>query len=361
MRIAVILFILSNLLAPVLGQISEVQIEQIDAIFKEVNRTDMPGCALAIVQEGTTVYEKGYGMADLERHVAITPQTVFYAGSVSKQFVASCVLLLAEDGKINLADPIGKYFPDFPGYGSAITIQHLIHHTSGIKDYFDIFEDRGHNYLNQIAQEEVYRLIIEENALQFPPGQKYSYSNSGYLMLAMIIEQITGSSFSTFVQEQIFDPLDMTCSMFLDDARKLVPNRAWGYEQNYNDQIENMIMRFDLVGSGGLYTTVGDLAKWNNHFDQPTLGSAQFLDKLLTTGHLNDGTDTNYAFAIRRDRFLGRQVVGHSGSLGGYRSQFTRFPDDKLTIIILSNLANFKPGERAHEVAKILLKPLTNR
>jgi len=356
MRSLLFLLLFHSLCVIVRGQILEDQIAEIDAVFEEVNRTDMPGCALAIVHEGSIVYEKGYGMADLERNIAITPQTVFYAGSVSKQFVASCILLLAERDELSLKDEIGKYFSDFPDYGSEITIQQLIYHISGIKDYFEIFEDRGYDYLNQISQDQVYQLIIEEDSLQFQPGQRYSYSNSGYLMLAMIVEKVTGGTFASYVQSQIFKPLGMERSMFLDDTRRLVPNRAWGYEQNHHDQIENMIMRFDLVGSGGLYTTVGDLAIWNNHFDHPKLGSPQFLKKLLTTGRLNDGEDTKYAFAIRRDRFLGREVIGHSGSLGGYRAQFTRFPEDALTIIILSNLANFKPGQRAHEVAQILLR-----
>ncbi len=337
-------------------QLSEKQEQAIDRVFEEVNRTNMPGCAVAVMSHGTIVYEKGYGMADLERSIAVTPSTVFYAGSISKQFVASCALLLAEEGKLDLDAQIGQFFSDFPSYGRDITILQMIYHISGIKDYFDILEDRGYDYLNRVPVDRVYQLITEEDSLLFQPGEKYSYSNSGYLLLAMIIEQVSGTPLSVFAQEHIFHPLDMKHSMFLDDNRKLVPNRAWGYRKNHLGQIENMIMRFDLVGSGGLYTTVGDLAKWSANFDDPRIGSLNFLSRLLTSGQLNDGSDIKYAFAIRKERFLGREVVGHSGSLGGYRAQFMRFPSEPLTIIILSNLANFKPAECAHKIAKIMLQ-----
>lgn len=295
-------------------------------------------------------------MADLERGLAITPQSVFYAGSISKQFVASCALILAERNKLDLNAPVQQYLADFPTYGEEITVQHLIYHISGIKDYFEIFESAGINYLNQISREEVYRLIKSQDTLDFKPGDQYSYSNSGYLMLAMIIEKVSGMSFSEFVRKEIFQPLGMVHSLFLDDAAKLIPNRAWGYHINLNDEVENMIMRFDLVGSGGLYTTVEDLYLWDQNFFHPKIGSSSFGDRLLTTGKLNDGTDTRYAFALVKDELMGHRLVGHSGSLGGYRAQYMQFPDDKLSIIILGNFSNFKPGERAHDIAKILLK-----
>ncbi len=340
---------------PSYSQLTEIQKEAIEEIFSPYDRTDQPGCALALVKGGEIIFEKGYGMADLERSVCISPRTVFYAGSISKQFVASCALLLSEEGKLDLDASITDFFPDFPEYGNEITVQHLIYHTSGIRDYFGILEDEGLNYLNQIPADTIYALICRQDSLDFQPGDKYSYSNSGYLMLSMIIEQVSGMTFADFARENIFDPLGMDHSLFLDDARTLVPNRALGYHRDHEGDFENMTMRFDLVGSGGLYTTVGDLAKWDNNFNEPQIGSKDFLSKLFTTGTLNDGSDTKYAFAIRVDRFQGHNVIGHSGSLGGYRAQFMRFPDEELSIIILSNLANFKPGERAHEVAKVLL------
>lgn len=330
--------------------------KKIDVIFKEIDRTDSPGCAILIVDDGEIIYKQGYGMADLERHVPIQTHSVFYAGSISKQFVAACALLLSERGLLDLQENVQAYLTDFPEYEKPVTVQHLIYHTSGIKDYFEILEAHGLNYLNQIRSDKVYDLIRKETQLDFLPGDKYSYSNSGYLMLAMIIEKVSGISFSKFVDQEIFEPLGMEHSLFLDDASKLIPNRAWGYSQNVEGEVVNMLMRFDLVGSGGLYTTVEDLFLWDQNFYETKIGSPAFLDKMLTTGRLNDGSDTKYAFAIRKDTFLGEKVIGHSGSLGGYRAQFFQMPEKKQSVIILSNSARFKPGEWAHQIAKVLLE-----
>ncbi len=337
------------------GQITLDQQAKVDALFQKYNRTDMPGCALAIVNRGKIIYEKGYGMADLEHGIAIDPSTVFYAGSISKQFVTAAALLLTEQGKLDLDAVITNYLPDFDLHGVEITVRHLIYHTSGIRDYFQILEKEKFNYLNDIEVDTIFNLISGQSTLDFSPGEKYQYSNSGYLLLAMIIEEVSGSTLARFIRKEIFDPLGMNQSMFLDDNRKIVKNRAWGYYQNVEDQIENMIMRFDLVGSGGLYTTVRDLAKWDQNLYQSQIGSESFLDSLLTNGRLNNGQDIKYAFAIRKDNFRGVPVIGHSGSLGGYRAQFTQFPEQEFSVIILSNLANCKPGEMAQSIANIFL------
>ena len=337
------------------AQLDDELCAQVDALFQKCNRTDLPGCAVAIVKKGEIIYKKGYGMADLERGVPIVPSTVFYAGSISKQFVASCALLLSERKSLDLSAPIQRYLTDFPHYQAPITVQHLIYHTSGIRDYFEILEEAGINYLNQIARDDVYNLIRSQDSLNFLPGEKYAYSNSGYLMLSMIIEKVTKMTFREFAEQEIFQPLGMTHSLFLDNTNMLVPNRAWGYRINIDDQVENMLMRFDLVGSGGLYTTVEDLFLWDQNFYNSKIGSERFIEKLLTTDRLNNGDDTQYAFAVRKDTLLGKNVIGHSGSLGGYRAQYIQFPDDETSIIILGNYANFKPGERAHEIAKLLM------
>jgi CubicO group peptidase (beta-lactamase class C family) len=338
------------------AQVTHDQKKAVDRVFEEYNNTQSPGCAVAVIQDEKIIYKKGYGMADLERHVPIRTETVFYAGSISKQFVAACAQLLVEAGNLDISQPVQSYLIDFPEYKNPITIRHLIHHTSGIKDYFELLEKSGKNYLNQISTTEVYTLIKNQTELNFLPGERYAYSNSGYLMLAMIIEKVTGVPFAQYVKENIFEPLEMHHSMFLDNVNRLVPNRAWGYYKNIHGQIENRIMRFDLVGSGGLYTTVEDLARWDANFYESRIGSDAFIKKMLTSGRLNDGTDIKYAFAIRKSSFLGLPVIGHSGSLGGYRAQFLQFPEQRFSIIILGNLANFKPSEKAHEIAMIFLK-----
>ena len=338
------------------AQIRQDQKLAVDQLFQAYNSTRSPGCALAIIQHGKIIYKRGYGMADLERNLPIRPETVFYAGSISKQFVAACAQLLVEADKLDLSKPVQFYLEDFPNYEEPITLKHLIHHTSGIKDYFELLEKTGKNYLNQISETEVYDLIKNQDQLNFLPGVKYSYSNSGYLMLAMIVEKVAEMPFSRFVLENIFQPLEMHHSLFLDDVNQLVPHRAFGYFINKDGIVENRIMRFDLVGSGGLYTTVEDLAKWDANFYKSKIGSNQFVNNLLVNGFLNDGTDIKYAHAIRKSTFLGLPVIGHSGSLGGYRAQFTQFPEQKFSVIILGNLANFTPEKKAYQIAEIFLK-----
>ncbi len=336
-----------------IAQLSDVQKTRIDSIFARYDRPDMPGCAVLLLQDGEAILSKGYGMADLEHQLPITPSTVFYAGSISKQFVAATALLLDEARVLDLKAPVHRYLADFPTYGSDITVQHLIYHTSGIVDYFELLEIAGLNYLNQISRDTVYAIICRQPALAFQPGDKYAYSNSGYLMLGMIMEQVTGKKLSQLVHEYIFEPLGMRHSLMLDDNRRLIPNRAWGYQQHMDGQFENMIMRFELTGSGGLYTTTGDLALWDANLYQSRIGSPDFINRLLTTGQLNSGRDTRYAFAIAKESLRGRHVRGHGGSLGGYRAQYLQFPDERFSIIILSNLANMKPAERAHDIARI--------
>ncbi len=348
--------ILLFFVATVFSQITEEEAAALDEIFSAYNRSDRPGCAVAIVHDGKIIFEKGYGMADLEHGIAIAPTSVFYSGSISKQFVAASALLLSEQGLLNLESEVQTYLPQFRRYSHPITIQHLIYHTSGIRDYFEILEENGLNYLNQIRPERVFSLINEQPNLDFTPGEEYSYSNSGYLLLAMIIEKVSGQSLPRFVDQEIFEPLEMEHSLFLDDVSTLVQNRAFGYQIDIDGNVKNMLMRFDLVGSGGLYTTVQDLAKWDRNFYHPKMGSPNFISKLLTTGELLNGQDTRYAFALRKDTFKGLPVIGHSGSLGGYRAQYIQFPDQKFSIIILSNVANCKPGELAHEVAQLFLK-----
>ena len=336
-------------------ELNDIKKEGIEQLFSPYLRTDMPGCAVLISWDGKILLKKGYGMADLEHGIPNTATTVFYAGSVSKQFVASCILLLAEEGRIDMDAGIHDYLSDFPSYGGGITIRHLVHHTSGIKDYFDIFEAQKINYLNEITVEEVYELIKSEPRLHFDPGSRHKYSNSGYLILGMLIKEASGLSLAEYARSRFFDPLGMFSTDFLDDNGKLVYNRACGYRLNLNDEVENMIMRFDLVGSGGLYTTVEDLYRWDQNLLDHRIGTDQFFTTLVEPGTLNDGSKTDYAFALRVGSFQGHQVIGHSGSLGGYRAHYMQFPRLKLSIIILGNRADLKPAELANEIASILL------
>lgn len=330
----------------------------VDALFEEWDSEDSPGCALIVIKEGKILYSNGYGMANVELKVPITPKTVFYIGSVSKQFVAMCMLLLAEQGKIDLDADVRQYLPEFPNYGYTINIRNLIHHTSGIRDNLTLWELAGRSHLEEIPEAEIYDMICRQEELNFEPGTKYLYSNSCYFLMSLIVERVTGQSLREYAQEHIFKPLGMKHSIFNDDNRRLIANRALGYRKNKEGEIENMLMRFDLVGSGGLYSTVEDLFLWDQNFYHNKVGTQgqTLITKMLTNGKFKDGSDVGYAFALRNDDYKGISTISHSGTLGGYRAHFVQFPEQEFSVVILSNLANFLPEQSAYQVADIYLK-----
>jgi len=328
-----------------------------DAVFAEWDRPDSPGCALAVISDGEIVYSRGYGMADLEHDIPVAPETVFYIGSESKQFVAACLLLLEEQGKLSLDDDIRKYVPELPSYGAPITIRHCILHTSGLRDYFTLWSLAGVDYANFHPEMEVVDLIARQKELNFPPGEDRLYSNSGYLLLSVVIRRASGMSLAEYAGKHIFEPLDMEDSHFHDDTTMIVKNRAQGYFRAERDTWGLLTFRFALVGSGGLYTTVLDLAKWDANFYDNTLGETgpALIQKMTTPGKLNSGEELSYACALTIGEYRGLRTVRHGGALGGYRSHMLRFPDERFTVIVLFNLADVNPGRCAEKVADIWL------
>ena len=264
----------------------------IDGIFQEWNHPETPGAAVGIIENGQLVYAKGFGIADLEHDIKISSTSVFYIGSVSKQFVTFCVLLLEETGKINLDDPIQKYLPDFPEYERPLTIRHFIHHTSGVRDYLTLMYLKGRDYLDNIDVDEVYELIKSQQDLNFTPGEKYLYSNSCYFMLAMIVEKAAGESIRKYAQKNIFDPLGMKQTLFYDDNTDLIKNKVFSYRKSEaGNQFDNLISRFDLVGSGGIYSSIEDLYLWDQNFYHNKLGKGgqDIILKMHNEGLLNNG------------------------------------------------------------------------
>lgn len=332
-------------------------INEVDRVFERFQRQGSPGFALAIVEKGKIVYQKGYGYANLEHNIPIEPSTVFYIGSVSKQFVTACILLLQEAGKIGLNDDVRIYVPELPDYGPTLTIRHLIHHTSGIRDYLELWSLAGNDYLDHVPKQAVMELICRQKELNFEPGEKHLYSNSCYFLLGLIVERISGQSLREFAQERIFTPLRMTHTHFHDNTNDLVPLRASGYQQRTDGRFENLIQRFDLVGSGGMYSNVQDLFLWDQNFYKNVLGSGSqsLLDTMRSDGLLNNGESCGYAFAVVNGKYRGLKTVGHSGALGGYRSYYVQFPDQQTAIILLSNLASGNPSQKAEAVADIIL------
>jgi CubicO group peptidase (beta-lactamase class C family) len=331
---------------------------QVDTLFAPWNTPTSPGCALAVIQKGRTLYKRGYGMADLEHNIPITRETVFYIGSTSKQFVAMCILLLEEQGKLSLDDDIRDYLPKFPEYDRPITIRHLIHHTSGIRDYLTLWNLAGKDYLDYMPEQAVYDMICRQKELNFSPGEQYLYSNSCYFLLALIVKKASGQTLREYTRDNIFHPLYMFQTHFHDDIHYIIKNRAFGYTRTENGQFGNLHMRFSLVGSGGLYTTIEDLFIWDQNFYRNRLGSRDpaLIEKMHVNGRLNNGEDLDYAFALRNGRYRGLKTVEHGGALGGYRAQLLRFPEQQFSIIILSNLDSFNPTDMAYRVADIYLE-----
>ena len=339
------------------GQIEESQ--SIDNIFMEWNKPNTPGAAIGIVKDGNLIYSNGYGIGDLEHDIEITPSSVFYIGSVSKQFVTFSILLLEEQGKLNLDDKIQKYLPDFPEYDSPLTIRHFIHHTSGVRDYLTLMYLKGRSYLDKTDENEVYELIKKQKELNFSPGEKYLYSNSCYFMLAMIIEKAAGQSLKMFAHKNIFDPLGMKNSLFYDDNTDLIKNRVFSYKKKSNEEgFDNLIMRFDLVGSGGVYSNIEDLFLWDQNFYNNKLGKGgqKIINKMHKEGLLNNGESSGYAFALNNGVYRGLKTVSHGGSLAGYRAQLIRFPEEKTSIIILANRGDSSPTDKSLQIADIVLK-----
>jgi CubicO group peptidase (beta-lactamase class C family) len=332
--------------------------ERTDQLFAEWDRPDSPGCALAVIQHGEIVHKKGYGMADLERDVPLSPRSVFDLGSTSKQFVALCILLLAEQGKLSLDDDIRRHIPEMPDYGEPITLRHLIHHISGIRDYLELMTLCGMRFENDYYEGEIIALLARQKELNFKPGEEYLYSNSGYFLLGEIVKRVVGQSLNDFAREQIFQPLGMDHTRFYDDFTLIVPNRAIGYAPREGGGYGIELYHSDLVGDGGLLTSVEDLFLWDQNFYENKLGvgGPELIDQMLTRGTLNDGKELSYASGLEIGHYRGLPIVSHSGGWAGYRSDIIRFPEQRFSVICLSNLSTFKPTVLAKQVADLYLE-----
>src|ERR1051326_5016608 len=308
--------------------------KQVDALFADFDRKGSPGCALAVIQDGRITYQRGYGMADLDYDTPISPASVFYIASDSKQFTAFSVALLVEQGKVSLDDPVTKYFPELPKavYGG-VTVGHLIHHTGGVRDYWPLIELAGDSVDDEGTDDDFIALMARQKALNFSPGEKYEYSNSGYVLLAILVKRVSGESLAEFASANIFKPLGMTHTFFRDDPSVIVKERAtgYGYQQGgYREHITN----FRLIGDGGLMTTVGDLFLWDQNFYHNRLGkgSPDLVRLVETVGTLNSGKKTNYAFGLAVTEYRGLRTITHNGSAFGYKAALERFPGQNFSL-----------------------------
>lgn len=331
-----------------------IQPARIDAVFKAYSGPSTPGCALGIYQDGRILYSHGYGVADLNQGTPITPTTLFDVGSVSKQFTAASLVLLANEGKLSLTDDIRKYLPEVPDYGTPITIDHLLHHTSGLRDYNDLLLLQGHYYEDVTDDDDALHVIARQRALRFKPGARFEYSNSGYFLAAVIVKRVTGKNLAAFAKERLFQPLGMPRSHFRDDHTAVVPGRATAYAPSEKGGYQLDMSNWDQLGDGQVQTSVTELVKWEENFSTARVGGRALIDGLLTRGTLESGASTGYGRGLFLDTYRGVQRVQHSGSWGGYRAILMRFPAQHVSIALLCNRADTRP-DFAERVADLVL------
>src|SRR5882724_11722992 len=327
-----------------------------DEVFEDLTKPGSPGCALAVARGGKIIYERGYGLANIEEDVGITPRTVFDIGSTSKQFTAASILLLEKQGKLSVQDHVRKYLPEIPDYGHKITILHLLNHTSGLRDYLTLFELAGVNIDSVTTDGDALAIIARQKALNFEPGSDWLYSNSGFFLLSVIVKRVSGETLREFATENIFEPLQMKHTMFRDEHTLLVPNRALAYDPkdagaNYTLDVSY----FEQTGDGAVHTSVEDLLIWDENFYSGKVGGKDFLDELQEPGKLSNGKTLAYAKGLFVGKYRGLRLVDHGGSWGGYRSQLLRFPEQHFSVACLCSLANANPEKRAREVADVFL------
>ena len=327
--------------------------QKIDLVFKAYT-IKTPGCAIAIIQNGIPVFQKGYGMANLEYDIPVTPNTIFHIASESKQFTAFCILLLEKQGKLSVEDDIRKYLDFVPDFGYKITIHHLILHTSGLRDQWQLLANAGWQLDDVITQEHVIKLVSQQKALNFPPGDEFLYCNTGYTLLAEIIKKVSGLSLRQFADQNIFKPLGMDHSHFNDDYREIVPNRAYSYFPKGNG-FQNAVLSYSIVGATSLLTTVLDEVKWLDNLETGKVGGKELVEKMKETGKLNDGRKLNYAYALSINKFNGWEQIGHGGGDAGFRTYACRFPEKKLGIVVFSNSSMADPAYLVRQVASILI------
>ena len=329
---------------------------RVDRIFAEWDRTDSPGCAVGAVRDNRFVYQRGYGMANLDYDIPNSPAMVYYVGSDSKQFTAASIALLSLQGKLSLDDDIRKFFPEMPDYGTPITVRHLIHHTSGIRDIYALMTLRGDRLEDVFSDSDAIALIARQKGLAFKPGDQYSYSNSGYFLLAQIVKRVSGTSLREYADAQIFQPLGMVHTHFHDDPGHVMKNRAMSYERDARGGYRiSYLQNFDKIGAGGLYTTLDDLRKWDDNFYTHRVGGDALQKTIHTRGVLNGGDTLPYAFGNEIRLVRGLRTVEHGGALMGYKAYVLRFPEQHFSVLMTCNLGAIEPGPLAHAVAEVFL------
>lgn len=338
------------------GQIPDSISRKVDAIFAEFDKPNSPGCALAILKNGEIIYKKGYGISNLEYNIAINPGSIFHVASIAKQFVAAAIIRLSLEGKLSLEDDIRKYIPEVPDFGHKITFNHLLHHTSGIRDQWALQLHSRWREGDLTTEKDIMEMLSRQKALNFIPGEELLYCNTGFTLAGVTVKRITGVSLKDYADSVFFKPLGMTNTHFNSDHSELIPGRSYAYIKDPKGKYKIFVPPLDVYGATGLYTTVEDLAKWDESLYNKQNDRKAFIDLMELPGVLNDKTIENYASGLVIGNYNGYKTLWHNGAEGGYRSNMLRFPEEHFTVIILANLLNINPIFLSYQVADVFLK-----
>lgn len=329
---------------------------EIDKIFAKWDNPDSPGASIGIIKDGKLVFARGYGMANLEHDIPNSPQSVFRIGSTSKQFTAASIILLAQKGKLSLDDSLEKYFPEFPNYAKQITITQLLNHTSGIRDYLSLAYLAGMGDDDFYTDKEILTWLTNQQHTNFKPGEKFLYSNSGYWLLGKIVEKAYGKNMAVFAHNEIFIPLKMNNTHFHNDHNQIVKKRASGYSPNDKDGFQISMTTLDMIGDGGIFTTIEDIKKWDDAFYHSEILNKDFWKMMTEQGRLTNGEQINYAAGLNIGSHKNLKTISHGGAFVGFRAELIRFPDQKLSIAIFANRGDADPSGMSLQVADIMLK-----
>jgi CubicO group peptidase (beta-lactamase class C family) len=329
--------------------------DAVDTILAEWDQSASPGFAVGIVRGGTLLHARGYGMANLDFDIPITPSTVFPIASVSKQFTAMAILLLVKDGVVSLDEDIRTYIPEVPDFGYTITLRHLIYHTSGLRDQWALLTFAGWRDQDVISTADVLDLVTRQRTLNFAPGEAHLYSNTGYTLMGVVVERVTGKSLRAFCEERMFSPLGMTSTHFHDDRTEIVKNRATAYVPKEGGAFAISVPAYDTVGASSLYTTVEDLTQWVGNLRSGLVGGRDLIVQATTPGRLNSGRELDYAFGLSIGEHRGLRVVEHDGGDAGYRAHLLWLPDEDVAVIALCNLSAIRTGVLCRRIVDVFL------
>lgn len=350
--------------APALQLAAETS-QAIDEVFAEYDRTSGPGCAVGVAEAGRLIFARGYGIGQMDHRIPLSGESVFYLASVSKQFAAAAIVIAEHEGHLSLDDPVSAHIPEFPAYAQgAVTIRHLVHHTSGVRDYLTLMRLAGTPYENILTDEDMLGLITRQRELNFVPGTEHLYSNSGYVLLAEIVRRATGRSLREYADEKMFRPLGMSNTHFHDDRFQVVPGRVFSYDPpadvgpgpgTQGGWRTSYLIDFDKVGDGGLYSSVEDLAKWDRAFYEDVLGVPGFAERMYRRGVLAGGDTIAYARGLSVGERRGLARVSHGGGFMAFRTMIARYPEQRTTVITLCNVGTAQPGALSAAVEDIVL------